>query len=465
TEVNFGPFGDLWTTLPYYWAPGQLAVQVFDVSDTARPKHLVTADIRGVFVASRRIGDQLVLVTRHTPYALIDPAARPRLASLELDELLPTITIDGRERGLVDARSCYVSSDPGTGTGGHATLTTITTFSLANPRDFQSTCYDEPANGVYASQTALYVSQPRSGATASTRIHKFSLTAAAPRYAGSAEVPGQLWMSGQSDFRMSEHDGLLRVMTTEWTPDPADSVDHRLFVLRENAAGHALDITARLPNDARPEEIGKPNETLYGVRFVGDRAYAVTFRRIDPLYVIDLSTPSDPRIAGELQIPGTSDLLHPVSDDLLLGVGSDANRVKVELFDVSVPGSPQSRGALMVDGVQSWSEVTYDHHAFTYLPAAASDRLAIPATSSHPSFAPPLHVQTALFQYEVIGKQVAGSASLQAAGSVLPQPGGASYLTSALNRSFIDGDTVYYVRDGQVWSSSWFTPSQIRGPF
>jgi hypothetical protein len=467
SEAYFGPFGDVWPAI-VLWAPTRLSVHVFDIANPARPTPVMSADIRGVFVASRRIGNQVVLVTRHTPRALIDADARARLASLTLAELLPSVTMDGRTQPLVDARNCYVSSDTASGTVGHATLTTITTFSLDNPRELTSTCYDEEANGVYASQTALYVSQPRAadGASPATRIHKFSPTGAPPRYVGSVEVPGLVWTGGQEDFRMSERDGLLRVMTTTWTQDADDALDHQLFVLREKTTGPALEIAARLPNAARPQEIGKPDEALFAVRFAGDRAYAVTFRRVDPLYVIDLSTPADPRIAGELQIPGNSDLLHPVSDDLLLGIGSDTNRVKLELFDVSMPGAPQSRGWLLVDGVTSWSELSWDHRALAYLPGASADRFALPATSTYPTLAPPLHVQTALFQYEIIGKQTAASASLQAAGGVLPPPDPDREGNYALtNRAFVDGDTVIYVRDGQVWSSSWHTPSQVRGPF
>jgi uncharacterized secreted protein with C-terminal beta-propeller domain len=464
SEAYFGPFGGLWSS-QIVWAPSRLAVHVFDVANPAAPARVMSADIRGVFVASRRVGDQVVLVTRHTPHALVVPAQLARLDDLTLEELLPTITLDGDTRPLVDARRCYVTSDPDAAQRGHATLTTITTFPRANPRQFASVCYDEPSDGVYASQTALYVSQPRfDAATSATRIHKFALSDAAPRYSGSVEVPGTVWSGGQADFRMNEHDGLLRVMTTEWTQDPADLVDHRLFVLRDR--GDELEIAGRLPSGARPEEIGKPNEGLFSVRFVGDRAYAVTFQRVDPLYVIDLSAPTDPRIAGELEIPGTSDLLHPVTDQLLLGIGRELNRVKVELFDVSLLDAPQSRGALFTDGVESWSDASRDHHAFTYLPAAAADRFTLSATGAYPTFLPPLHVQTALFQYEILGKQTAASASLQAAGTVLPPPmPGTSANVAGINRSFIHGDTVFYVRDGQVWSSPWHAPSQLQGPF
>ena len=150
-------------------------------------------------------------------------------------------------------------------------------------------------------------------------------------------------------------------------------------MLREKPGERALEIVGRLPNDTRPEEIGKPNEALFAVRFVGDRAYAVTFLRIDPLYVIDLSTPTDPRIAGELLIPGVSDFLHPVTDDLLLGLGMDGSRFKLELFDTSVLEQPQSRGAITLGGISSGSPALWDRHAFTYLAGDDADRFAVPA--------------------------------------------------------------------------------------
>ena len=73
-----------------------------------------------------------------------------------------------------------------------------------------------------------------------------------------------------------------------------DRVDHKLYILRESTTRPELDIVSELPNENRPEEIGKPNEALYGVRFLSDRAYAVTFEQIDPLYVIDLLDPTRP---------------------------------------------------------------------------------------------------------------------------------------------------------------------------
>ena len=143
---------------------------------------------------------------------------------------------------------------------------------------------------------------------------------------GSADIEGAVWRGGQADFRMSESAGDLRLLASQfdWTSD--DFVDHQLYVLRESATLPELEIVSTLPNNSRPEEIGKPNEALFGVRFLGDTAYAVTFERIDPLYAIDLSDPADPFIAGELEVAGFSEFLHPVSDDLLLGLGRGGGR-------------------------------------------------------------------------------------------------------------------------------------------
>jgi hypothetical protein len=466
SAANYQSFGDVWLTM-IPWAPTDLAIHVYDISDPAHPARILNAEVDGVFVASRRVGDRVYLVSRHTPSVLLQPLASARLADMPLAELLPQITVGGRTQPLVSASDCYITneSDP----RGYPILTTITSFSMQNPADFVNTCYNEEANGVYASTTALYISQPVFGETppaAKTRIHKFALTGAAPAYAGSVQVSGLLWMGGQGDFRMSEHQGMLRVLTTEQTSDPSDWNDYRLFVLRPKATELALEVVSSLPNASRPEEIGKLNESLFGVRFAGDRAYAVTFQRIDPLYVLDLANPADPRIAGSLELPGVSEFLHPVTADLLLGLGTDAGHAKVELFDVSVIEQPQSRGSVEIGGWRSSSEALYERHAFTYLPGDTADRFAIPATViPEPPNGQTANSEPSLYQFEILGKQGAASASLQPAGAVSPPIANDSERFVLTSRSFIHGDTVYYVRDGRVWSSSWFTPSQVQGPF
>lgn len=462
SETRFMPWGGTWASV-VYWAPSDVTLRVFDIADPAQPVAVMSARFEGVFVASRRIDDRVYLVTRHSPGVIVDPALRARLDSLRLADLLSRLTIDGTERPLVEPANCYVENTPDRRS--NAVLTTVTAFSLSNPRDLASICYNESADGVYVSQTALYVSQPHhpTSTTSSTRIHKFALGAASPRYAGSVEVTGMLWSNGQRDFRMSEHDGHLRVLTTEMTTDSSDLFDHRLYVLREKAGENALEIVGRLPNDLRPAEIGKPNENLFGVRFADDRAYAVTFLRLDPLYVFDLSNPADPRVAGELEMPGVSDYLHPVAQNLLLGLGRDGTRVKLELFDVSVLEHPQSRGAVFAPGSNTFTDATWDRHAFTYLPGVAADRFSIPANVGGSSVL--AENGSMLLQFEVAGKQVPAGASLRGAGNVFPPVADEAHRWAGDSRSFIHDDAVFYVRGGVVWASRWSAPLQVNGPF
>jgi hypothetical protein len=392
----------------------------------------------------------------------------PELANLSLDDLLPKVSIAGRTQPLFAPSDCYITNDGGF--QGYPSLTTITSFSMQSPATLVSVCYDEAANGVYASTSALYISQPRSGLASSalnaTRIHKFSLTGASPTYAGSVEVPGLLWMGGQQDFRINEYQGMLRVMTTEFTDDPLDRQDHQLFVLRPKTNALALEVVSKLPNAAHPEEIGKRNEGLFGVRFIGDRAYAITFRQMDPMYVLDLAKPADPRIAGSLEIPGFSTFLHPVTENLLLGVGSDLTNAKVEYVRRHAHRAPAIAGQRRHRWLGLVLRSAVGAACVHLSPGGCGRPIALPA-SVYPAQSPGVYVppQTSLYLFEILGKQNAGSAVLQAAGVVAPPPASESEIHDSSSRSFIHGDTVYYVRNGKVWSSPWFAPSQLQGPF
>ncbi|HID43276.1 MAG TPA: hypothetical protein EYP30_05785, partial [Archaeoglobaceae archaeon] len=109
------------------------------------------------------------------------------------------------------------------------------------------------------------------------------------------------------------------------------------------------------------KDFGK-EERIYSVRFIGDKGYIVTFRETDPFFVIDLSDPENPEIKGELKIPGYSSYLHPINDDLILGIGKEDRNVKISLFDVSNPEKPKEIDKYELD--EYWSDVLNTHHAF-----------------------------------------------------------------------------------------------------
>lgn len=230
----------------------------------------------------------------------------------------------------------------------------------------------------YASATNLYVTttawQPPivdevtkmvtpAPIAATTEIHQFEVgEGAAARYVASGSVPGTLF----SAYAMSEHDGVLRVAATVngTAAAPEGGVNGT-----SSSAVHAL----RREGDAL-QEIGTldglgEDEQIYAVRFIGTYGYVVTFRRTDPLFVVDLRDPTKPTLAGSLELPGYSSYLHPVGDGLLLGVGQSANEqgmiegLQVSLFDVRDPARPTRLANTVVGG---YSPVEWDPHAFLY---------------------------------------------------------------------------------------------------
>jgi uncharacterized secreted protein with C-terminal beta-propeller domain len=191
-------------------------------------------------------------------------------------------------------------------------------------------------------------------------IHKFDLTPPdGATYRASGTVPGALLNS----FSMSEYDGNLRVATTQDAAGFGSPSASSVFVLKQ--AGRELNTIGRIDGLGRTERI-------YAVRFVGDIGYVVTFRRTDPLYVLDLRNPTAPRLVGELKIPGYSSYLQPIGPGRLLGIGQDAdangrvNGTQLSLFDVSDPTNPKPLSTLKVGGQ---SNAEYDHHAFLWWPA------------------------------------------------------------------------------------------------
>ncbi len=145
-----------------------------------------------------------------------------------------------------------------------------------------------------------------------------------------------------------------------------------------------VKLKAQLPNSERPAAIGKPGERIYGTRALDDKVYVVTFLTTDPLYVIDVSDSTDPFIAGELEVPGFLDYLHPVSNGRLLGIGESASTtsegdagwggwyqgLRLSLFDLADPSEPTLINALEFGDRGTNSDLFRDFHALAWLDQA-----------------------------------------------------------------------------------------------
>ena len=294
---------------------------------------------------------------------------RAVVASSRVASWLPTYRIKraggkaAPKRALVQCR--HVRRPVGFSGLGMLTVLTVDLAKGLEPTDSVAVMTD--GRIVYASPESLYVAterwadrptpdkptQEKDGVR--TAIHKFDISSPRGRStAAAASVSGYLL----SQWSLSEHKGVLRVVSTEqpawWGPAGGES-ESFLTTLRQRDGA--------LVQAGRIGGLGK-GERVYAVRFVGDIGYVVTFRQIDPLYTIDLSVPERPRVLGELKIPGYSAYLHPVGEDLLLGVGQDATEegrptgTQLSLFDVSdlrkpdAAAHPAARPGLVGGGVR-----------------------------------------------------------------------------------------------------------------
>lgn len=254
-------------------------------------------------------------------------------------------------------------------------LLTVATVSLSGSiKPSGGVSITSQADEVYSTASSLYVttteyrwdffgleSDFRSGSNFKSSIHKFALSNSGASYVASGEVSGSVL----NQFSMHEFNGYFFIATTVgatwWTGrNPSSS---KVTAFRVVKSSKSLIKTGEVGN------LGL-GERIYAVRYVKDTAYVVTFRRVDPLYIIDLSNPWHLKATGELKIPGFSAYLHPISSGRILGVGQDATPegrttgAKVTLFDVSDVTKPKELSSWTLP--RSTSTAEWDHRAFLY---------------------------------------------------------------------------------------------------
>jgi uncharacterized secreted protein with C-terminal beta-propeller domain len=209
----------------------------------------------------------------------------------------------------------------------------------------------------------------------STHLHVFDLSSSKgePVYVASGTVPGEV----KDQFALDQKDHRVRVATTELRTgtSPIEGAQNQVshvYVLEEKTSGQ-LSITGDAGEIA-------PGEQLYATRYIGDKAYVVTWHVTDPLFVIDLANPSKPKILGELKIPGFSEYMHPLDDTHLLTIGRETDDtghqhtdagywygIAIQVFDVTNPLEPKQQYKYVYDGGEyATSEATQNHKAFTY---------------------------------------------------------------------------------------------------
>jgi hypothetical protein len=437
--------GDIYANwfAPQSW--GQGVTEVALVNAPAEGALAVKRTLRfgASLIGSRRIGATLYLVLRSYPQVPgLDPwwpvdktaANQAVLDKVQASALLPTLAVDGgAPQPLVAPGECLTQTDNASASADVITLVAVDL--AASTHRHAARCFTGGTEAFYMSDQALYLATTRNSYSFSgafpvyapetrTDVHKFALSGMTIAYRGSGTVTGHLGFDqNRKSFRMGEHNGALHVITQtqpSWggwiRPMPAIIDDTalattstttgtatktttaviespgRLTILKESAG--ALAVVGELPNAARPEPLGKPGEQLYASRFIGNRGYLVTYRLTDPLYILDLSNPADPKVAGALEVSGYSDYLFPLGENLLLGVGKEAisdgssgdgrfawyQGVQVSLIDVSDPAHPREAARSLIGRRGTDATVLRDHHGIAMQTVGGVVRVGLPVS-------------------------------------------------------------------------------------
>jgi hypothetical protein len=419
-------------------APGVTVLTELDVSDPAAMRVVRTERIRGVHVSSRLTGRTARVVVWTRPRAVSEPALRPAVRGW-----LPRRALRRRGVGKPSFRRaapCRRVFRPARFSG--TDVLTVLTIDLE--KGLPAVDSDAILSGgqvVYASERNLYVATQGWTALPATpgaeppdrsftTVHRFDTSDPdSTTYRASGQVPGYLL----NQFSLSEHGGVLRAATTDepvwWEGGVRAESQSHVTVLDERDGA--------LRRIGQVSGLGR-GERIFAVRFIGPAGYVVTFRQIDPLYVVDLEQPSRPVVRGELKIRGYSAYLHPVGPGLLLGVGQDATDAgtqlgtQLSLFDVSDPSSPRRLHQAAVADASSQAE--FDHHAFLWW--APRDLAVVPL-------------------------DVFGSRPFQGAAGFRVQPsagigevGRASHAGSPITRSFVLGGRLFTLSDAGIEANS-----------
>lgn len=393
----------------------QTKILVFDIANRAAPVKIRELQSTGSLLAARRIGNTVHTVVVGELGALpplkMYPDLEPQTCTTDAERnaardnaiqaweklrqdnmaILTTANVRSALPGLSEnagplTQSCDAVYRPTVEEG--TTYTSVVSFDLTRATPPKSATIVGDPGVVYASESSLYMSVPRTRDEDSDApwyrgmpenyasiVHEFAIgdRPEATAYLASGIVKGRVI----DQFALDEYQGHLRIATTTGRV-PSSTVYSTMNVLERR--GNVLSLTGWVDHIA-------PHEDIRSVRFDGSRGFVVTFKKTDPLFAFDLSNPQAPVLTGEVQIPGFSTYMHMMDDTHLLTIGYDANDqgsfawfagVRLQIFDVSNMANPRLLHAEVIGTRGSSSEALTNHLAFNYY--APKNILALPMT-------------------------------------------------------------------------------------
>jgi inhibitor of cysteine peptidase len=358
-----------------YWIPirSKTGIAVFDITDPASPVERKTIEMDGYLVSSRRIENKLHVVQQYLPNLPSPFELENDIDDMTLEELIPYYRdITGREEAGAPLQLVAPENFFHPDIDGGGSIVSLVTLDLDDPEQALSTTgVVADASIVYASTRALYFTSTywnyqATGADTpvqQTVIYKFDLTGDQVRGRGFTAVSGR----ALNQFSLGEHEDVLRIATTTgWSGGSRPTARNHVYCV--GMQGDKFGVMGSLKDLA-------PGEEIYAARFMGTRGFLVTFVTIDPLFTLDLSDPTAPRMAGELKVPGYSDYIHPYGDDHLITIGKDAlevdgnawyQGVQLSIFDIGDLSDPRLLHTLRIGDRGTSSEALHNHKAFTF---------------------------------------------------------------------------------------------------
>jgi inhibitor of cysteine peptidase len=333
---------------PYYSSVNTF-LSVYDVSEKAAPVLARDLTLSGSYLNSRMIGDYVYAVVSQSAYVYEDVVPLPKVyTATGTDEIPATKVYYSDAANFTDVENNYF---------------TFTSFYGLNLKNLSQeltnmTVLMGGASTMYVSLGNMFVTYPTWSEGQYTAIYRLSIDGSSLTFEAKGSVSGYIL----NQYSMDEHNGYFRLATTT----RKETTENTVSVLN-------LNLTAVGELKLENTEV---RETIQSVRFLGDKAYIVTFEQKDPFFVLDMSNPTAPMVAGKLEIPGFSSYLHPYDENHVIGLGKEGSNVKLSLFDVSNVNSPQEIAKYVVEGDWTSSEALNEPKAFLF--DKQKDLLVIP---------------------------------------------------------------------------------------
>jgi len=357
-------------------------VLIYDIVDKSSPLLIRDYESEGYYVTSRVTGGKLYMVMNKNLgfYGLTEEGVLPNFNDIQMSvnpvsgKVVETSKVS--QIGFEDIRYFPDTIE--------SNLMITLGFDLKNPTaEPHQGAYLGSSSNVYANTQSMVVAMDRyhydytvKGEFAypvfynTTELYKFDLENGNINFSAKGSVPGRVL----NQFSMDAYDGNYRIATT--TGETWDNTStNNLYVLDEN-----MLLIGKLEGLA-------PTERIFSARFVGDRAYLVTFRQVDPFYVIDMADPSSPKVLGYLKIPGFSDYLHPYDANTIIGFGRETietangqvvGGIKIAMFDVTDVANPVEKSQVVIGSAGTYSEVLYNAKALLF--SKTKNLFALPVT-------------------------------------------------------------------------------------